>query len=230
MSPSKREVEEHEKTHLPYRDWCEHCVSGKGRADNYKRNQAEEEGEELQTAVTTYALDYMWLGENAERVEVEDGVSSSIGRPILVGADRKTKGLAANRTEKKGAGCGWIVKRVCEDIREAGYGGSRIRLKTDQEAAIKEVQSKVIEARSAETAPAHSKVGESKSNSFVEKAIGRVQGQVRTMKHALESKIGRRISIESPILDWMIGWAVSTINRFSRDKDGKTAYKRIRGR
>ena len=27
--PSEQEVQEHEKTHLPFRDWCEHCVRGR---------------------------------------------------------------------------------------------------------------------------------------------------------------------------------------------------------
>ena len=29
--PSKAEREEHEKTHLPYRSWCRHCVLGRGK-------------------------------------------------------------------------------------------------------------------------------------------------------------------------------------------------------
>ena len=30
--PSAEEVEEHEKTHLPYRSWCKACVKGRGKA------------------------------------------------------------------------------------------------------------------------------------------------------------------------------------------------------
>ncbi len=29
VSPSAQEVKIHETTHLPYRDWCKHCVVGK---------------------------------------------------------------------------------------------------------------------------------------------------------------------------------------------------------
>ena len=29
--PSQKEVEEHCLTYLPYRNWCAHCVAGKGR-------------------------------------------------------------------------------------------------------------------------------------------------------------------------------------------------------
>ena len=30
VKPSRREVEEHNAVHMPYRDWCPHCVRGRG--------------------------------------------------------------------------------------------------------------------------------------------------------------------------------------------------------
>ena len=32
MSPSDAERRRHETCHLPFREWCEHCVRGRGRA------------------------------------------------------------------------------------------------------------------------------------------------------------------------------------------------------
>ena len=40
--PSKEEREEHEKTHLPFRNWCQHCVRGRGKEEacrDAKRDQ-----------------------------------------------------------------------------------------------------------------------------------------------------------------------------------------------
>ena len=31
--PSKAEREEHNRTHMPYRDWCDACVKGRGLED-----------------------------------------------------------------------------------------------------------------------------------------------------------------------------------------------------
>ena len=31
MLPSKADIEEHMLSHLPYRNWCEHCVKGRGK-------------------------------------------------------------------------------------------------------------------------------------------------------------------------------------------------------
>ena len=41
--PSQREIEEHSLIHLPYRNWCAHCVLGKGKsAPHYKRASRED--------------------------------------------------------------------------------------------------------------------------------------------------------------------------------------------
>ena len=34
--PSSQEVQEHMKTHIPYRSWCAHCVRGRGRNDHHR--------------------------------------------------------------------------------------------------------------------------------------------------------------------------------------------------
>eukprot|EP00971_Amphidinium_carterae_P101974 2018731-Amphidinium_carterae.1 len=31
------EIEEHNITHLPYRNWCKHCVQGKSRSQHHQR-------------------------------------------------------------------------------------------------------------------------------------------------------------------------------------------------
>ena len=54
---SKREREEHELTHLPYRNWCEHCVRGRGR----NMAHAAIKNRSLEDAVPRVALDYFFL-------------------------------------------------------------------------------------------------------------------------------------------------------------------------
>ena len=72
--PSQREVEEHNLTHLPYRNWCTHCVFGKGRAaPHYKRAKREDSLAELH-------FDYCFM--------------STEGQPkvtILMGKERESK-------------------------------------------------------------------------------------------------------------------------------------------
>ena len=38
VAPSRAEREEHDRTHIPYRDWCECCVRGRGQEDAHKQS------------------------------------------------------------------------------------------------------------------------------------------------------------------------------------------------
>eukprot|EP00971_Amphidinium_carterae_P147634 2926253-Amphidinium_carterae.2 len=35
--PTQQEIDEHNLTHLPYRDWCKHCVQGKSKSQHHQR-------------------------------------------------------------------------------------------------------------------------------------------------------------------------------------------------
>ena len=92
-SPSRREVEDHNLTHIPFRSWCNHWLRGRGRKGAHKRRHSEGEGADNR-AVT----DYVYLtGEGREdEVDAEEGAargSTTLGRPIIVGVDRKTGGV-----------------------------------------------------------------------------------------------------------------------------------------
>ena len=75
-----------------------------------------------------------------------------------------------------------------------------------------------------------SPVGSSASNGLVERAIQSVQGQVRVMKDALETRWGVRLGAKHSVVPWLIEYAAVLLNRFEVGKDGKTAYERSKGR
>ena len=57
------EMEEHALTHVPYRNWCEHCI--KGRAKNAGRFKIKKE----EQMVPVISIDYMWMKAN-EQIEL----------------------------------------------------------------------------------------------------------------------------------------------------------------
>jgi hypothetical protein len=57
--PSKEEVEEHWKTHLPYRNWCEVCVRGRGKEDPHRKSG---EG----SGLPEVHLDFCFIGDERE--------------------------------------------------------------------------------------------------------------------------------------------------------------------
>ena len=52
--PSKQERETHNLTHIPFRDWCEHCVKGRARKRAHKKRNQEVKKEELKRATRVY--------------------------------------------------------------------------------------------------------------------------------------------------------------------------------
>ena len=54
--PTREEREEHEKTHLPFRNWCRHCVRGRGKEEACKRTDRRHGMAELH-------MYFMFMGE-----------------------------------------------------------------------------------------------------------------------------------------------------------------------
>ena len=41
LLPSQKEIDAHELTHLPFRNWCRHCMRGRGKEMAHKKCAAE---------------------------------------------------------------------------------------------------------------------------------------------------------------------------------------------
>ena len=105
-------------------------------------------------------------------------------------------------------------------------------LKSDQEPAIVDVMKEIQKARECEygTAMENSRVGDSDSNGTIENAVSSVQGVARTLRIALEERIGQKIQASDPVIPWLIRHAGHLITRSWVRPNGKTAYQMIKGR
>ena len=72
---------------------------------------------------------------------------------------------------------------------------------------------------------------DSRANGFTERADQELEGHVRTVVHALESKRGTTIDASDNVLHWRVCHAAMILNRVTKlNADGKTAHARLRGR
>ena len=69
-----------------------------------------------------------------------------------------------------------------------------------------------------------SPAGSSGSNGVIERAVQAIEGQVRTIKLALESRIGMEIPSDHDVVPWIVEYAATIINKGQVGADGKTAY------
>ena len=113
-----------------------------------------------------------------------------------------------------------------------GLKNERLVLKSDQEPSIVDVMKEIQKARECEYGSAmdNSRVGDSDSNGTIESAIGSVEGVARTLRIALEEKVGQRLLATDPIIPWLIRHAGHIITRCWVRPNGKTAYQMIKGR
>ena len=105
-------------------------------------------------------------------------------------------------------------------------GHKRMIFKVDGENPIKAVRDEVKRQSGVEMIPELPPAYESQSNDAIENANQRVQGQFRTARDYLETKIGERIGESSAIVEWLVKYAADVINRFQINDDGKTNYQR----
>jgi thiol-disulfide isomerase/thioredoxin len=213
--PSEKEVDEHNASHIPFRDWCPACVRGRGKSVGHYAKEHEED----QVPVVT--VDYGFFGS--------DGIARDGDTPTLVVKDRKSKNTWGHPVQHKGVN-DYAVGKLVEDLNNLGY--KKVVLKSDQEPAIVALCRQAKANFQGEVVPEASPKGESQSNGEIERAVQAIEGQARTLKEHLEQKAGWEIKENSPILMWLIEHAGTLINLFhvGVPHDGKTAYQRIRGR
>jgi len=218
--PTRDEYEAHRRTHIPFRKWCPHCVKGKRKNDPHKAPKEKEDQE-----VPTMSWDYMeQRGKDGKIIEEEDGRNKT-----LIGIDRENKWVSSIVVQKKGLDP-YAVEAVGREIGNSGF--NRVIVKSDQEASIRKLLEAVKNERAEEIelVPEKSPVGESRANGEVERYVQTIQGQVRTLKMALETRYQKKIGENHNILPWLVMYAGMLINICSIGEDGKTAYERRRGK
>ena len=104
-----------------------------------------------------------------------------------------------------------------------------------QEPAIKSLKAAIIRERPGEDnadrdiRTEEAPVGESQSNGYIERRTKTVQGMIRTMRGALEARLGRRLDSTSDITPWLVKHAAHTLGRYSKGTDGRTPHARLSG-
>ena len=119
LKPSEKEVENHNRTHMPYRNWCPHCVRAKGKDMDHRKAVDGERG------LPEYSFDCCFPGD-------ELGYKLT----VLVGRERGTGMSMAAVLPSKGSTGKFAADKVMEFLAECGSQSGDIIVKTDQEAAI----------------------------------------------------------------------------------------------
>ena len=213
--PSAEEVRIHGLTHLPYRNWCPHCVRGRGREMDHRRRHAQDE-----EGVSEYHLDYCFPGDEEGQKLV-----------VLAIVERYSRMKRMVVVPSKGSTGSYAARAVLELMEECGDRDAKVVVKSDQEPAIKFLVDDVrVNRTGAKTIVEMAPRGSKGSNGVIERAVQSMEQQVRTMKSALDERMGVKIDVMHPIIVWMCDYAGFLLNRMEVSADGKTAYERNKGK
>ena len=180
--PTRREVLEHNLTHLPPRPWCPHCMKGKGKDSPSLRLR----GDFAENLVPRIRLDYCFLTEaETGRDETREGDdeeqvgNNGDSQTVLVMQESECRSVWSYAVDKKGSSEEWVIQQICEDLETVGLKQDRRIIKDDQEPAIIDVAKEIAANRDGRfgTALDNSRVGDSDSNGTIERAIQDVKGQ-----------------------------------------------------
>ena len=199
LAPTKEMVEEHNRTHAEYRDWCPHCQAGKSTGLHHRRGDLEEE-----KVGVTISVDFAFRLKE----EQEDDLI-----PVLVAYDNAKKSVWTLEVEEKGISSTAVaVEWLVNKLDASGYHGTGISLKSDGEPSIVALKNAVAVRREGETSLLESPVRESKSNAHVERAIRTWRDQFRTLRHYTEHRLGTKIARDCPLMSWLVSWSLSLIH------------------
>ena len=95
------EIQEHLRTHLPYKSWCHHCVSGRGVSTQHRGRSPGEDSVE----VAAVAVDCCFLRNTPGEESI----------PVLVMRDQRTCPLSAHAVPMKGVVVEWTAQQVVCD-------------------------------------------------------------------------------------------------------------------
>ena len=223
--PTKEEKEKHEATHLPFREWCQHCIRGRGRNKPHKKKAEEKKGG---NTVSRISMDYFFMSKEEEKASQN---------PLIVMLDEEHGNRYMRAVGKKGLGEGnemdWLIKDMHEELKSWGYPGgenNELILKSDGEPAIVALRERLSRYHGGKITPEQPPKGESSSNGKVEEAGKTVRSLAKVFKDMIESKIGEELSSDCVIMLWLVRWVAMMYSRFKVGTDGKTAYERQKGR
>ena len=212
--PSLEEVENHRRTHMPFQAWCPDCVMGRSLGPRHVQSAKRDD----EVRVPTIAADYCFLGDEQEKDKLT----------ILVMRDSKSGSTCSTVVENKGGSCEWAVRRSAGFVDGLGY--NKLVFKSDNEHSVVDLWRAIKNKRTGETVPENAPKGESQANGIAERAIQDVEGLLRTLKVAVERRLGIRLKPSDAIMPWLVEHCGTLINRCRVGIDGLTAQERLKNK
>jgi hypothetical protein len=218
--PTEAEFEEHMISHYPFRSWCPHYIRGKANAAAHRVDKGF-----VQDHPTVH-LDYCFPAKRKNDETPEAHVAKR-GAPILVLYDNVLELMAATYVNEKGVNprSVAVLKSFFDKL-----GHKKVTFRSDQERSIMALREEVKRHTWVQIVDEKSKAYDSQSNGTIENVVQVFEKQFRTLRDALESRLGSRINSRHPCVSFLVEHSANTVNRYRVGQDGRTGYRKWKGK
>ena len=208
QQPTPQQIAEHNLTHLPCRNWCPICVQGKGRQNNYKKQQSRQ---------PVIQVDFAYIKSQQDPKTT----------PVLTAVDVTTQLCMAVLVPDKASMMDYMVNSLQAFIFECGR--TQGILQSDNEDTLNALL-QATAAKVGTMSVRHSPSYSSNSQGSVERLHRTLLGQIRVVKAQVESNYSMTMSIKYCLLPSIVRHAAWTVNRYVIHSDGYTSFERCWGR
>ena len=182
QQPTPRQIAEHNLTHLPHRNWCPICVQGKGRQDNYKKQQSRQ---------PVIQVDFAYIKSQQDPKTI----------PVLTAVDVTTQLCMAVMVPDKPSMMDYMVNNLQAFISERGR--TQGILQSDNEDTLTHFFLKATAEKVGSMTVRHSPSYSSNSQGSVERLHRTLLGQIRIDKAQVESNYSITMSTKHCLLPWI---------------------------
>ena len=210
QQPTRQERFEHELTHLPYRSWCPICVKSKGRTDNHPKQTSKQ---------PVIQVDFTYMKAFGDKQVL----------PVLTAIDVESGMAMAVLVQDKNQQQQYLVRCLQTFMFECGRAQATLSpttLQTDQEEFILNLLKTVAQNLGANINVRQSPAYSSQSQGSIERYHRTLMGQVRALLQQVTISYNLTLSVQHPILPWIVRHAAWLLNRYAIHNDGQTSYQR----
>ena len=217
--PSEEERVEHEMTHLPFRAWCEFCVSCKSKSDSQKAVSEEPSG---RRSNPTMQMDFCF-----GKSQPKDPLTT-----VLVVLDTWTKMVLAIPLESKGMAIRQTAEQVVKFSLAIGYFET-VEFIGDSEPTMKALLEMIRQIRQSMgygVIVTYGKPYSKGRTAQVERWIQTLRRQASTLLHYAEQKCLVKLEAKHPLVAWSYLHAAWLLNRYHQSSGQATAFEAAYGR
>ena len=185
--PTEAERLAHNRTHIPFADWCESCVRGRGRDDPHRARQDHVEGDPIPVVQSHYFF---------FKAEKEDILCKAISA-----IDSENNRTMALECEFKGLSDQAVPNHLKEYLKSLGF--EKAQVQGDPEGALNNVLDRAIDGLSGWTRR-QSPLKDKPAHGRVERFHATLEGLMRTWRNDVVKRNCASLPAHHPTVAWLV--------------------------